>query len=472
MVAIKSAQTPDNDVVVDVLVPNRDRRWTPFMLGSTIIAIEIVVLLLTAMGAAWVRLDSPFALQHVVPIILVAIPTLLTLNRFLGLYSIGMMTRRVVPLLRWFASWSATMAVIFAVLFFTQSGSEFSRLWVGIWYLLVPLCVLPLRGVWSSFLRRLASNGSIGEYVVLAVAGAFSEENTATLRESVRHAVFMRDQRNHGDNDLPSTVTKVLRNADRVVLAFDPQDTSQLTDWVSECRALNVHVDLVPSISLTMRVYESHRLDTVTAWRLATKPLSDGALLSKRLEDVILTSILLLSGLPLMALIAAAVRFDTPGPVLFRQARHGFNNEPFQVLKFRSMTHEAEPTSSEVTQASRHDPRVTRVGKFIRKTSLDELPKLFNVLRGDMSLVGPRPHAMAHNDEFGRQIEDYVRRHRLKPGITGWAQVNGFRGETETLDKMESRVAHDLYYIDNLSLTFDLQILPRTALVLAHPNTY
>ena len=167
MVAIKSAQTPDNDVVVDVLVPNRDRRWTPFMLGSTIIAIEIVVLLLTAMGAAWVRLDSPFALQHVVPIILVAIPTLLTLNRFLGLYSIGMMTRRVVPLLRWFASWSATMAVIFAVLFFTQSGSEFSRLWGGIWYLLVPLCVLPLRGVWSSFLRRLASNGSIGEYVWL-----------------------------------------------------------------------------------------------------------------------------------------------------------------------------------------------------------------------------------------------------------------------------------------------------------------
>ena len=221
-----------------------------------------------------------------------------------------------------------------------------------------------------------------------------------------------------------------------------------------------------------MRVYESHRLETVTAWRLATKLLSDGVLLSKRLEDVILTSILVIPGLPIMALIAAAFRLDSPGPSLFRLARHSFNNKPFQVLKFRSMTQETSQATSDVPQARQHDPGATRVGRFIRKTSFDELPQLFNVLKGDMSLVGLRPHAMAHNDEFGRQIEGYVRRHRLKPGITGWAQVNGFRGETKTLDKMEGPVAHDLYYIDNWSLTFDLQILARTALVLNHPNAY
>ncbi len=442
------------------------------MLITTIMVVEIAVLLVTAMIAAWIRLASPLALQAVIPIILVAIPTLLTLNRVLGLYTTGMMMRRTLPLLRWFASWSATMAVILTVLFFTQSGSEFSRLWVGIWYLLVPVFALPVRAVWSGFLRRLAADGSLGEYIVLAVSGEFSEENRTSLQEAVCHAVFIRDQREVAGAELPEHVIAVIGDADRVVLAFDSNEADRLNDWVIHCRALNVHVDLVPSISLDMRVYESHRLDTITAWRLATKPLSDGALLAKRLEDVLLTCILLIPGLPIMALIALAIRFDSPGPVLFRQARHGFNNKQFQILKFRSMIHKAEQASSEVTLARRHDPRFTRVGKFIRKISLDELPQLFNVLKGDMSLVGPRPLAISINHTFNKQIDDYMRRHRLKPGITGWAQVKGFRGGRATLDDMEPRVVHDLYYVDNWSFTFDLQILARTALVLIHPNAY
>jgi putative colanic acid biosynthesis UDP-glucose lipid carrier transferase len=151
--------------------------------------------------------------------------------------------------------------------------------------------------------------------------------------------------------------------------------------------------------------------------------------------------------------------------------RHGFNNSTFTVFKFRSMLIEGR-SAHDVQQATAKDPRVTRVGWLLRRSSLDELPQLFNVLKGDMSLVGPRPHAVPHSHLFGDQIEDYFCRHRLKPGITGWAQVNALRGETQSIDKMRARVEHDLYYIDNWSLWLDLKILLRTVMVMVHPTAY
>jgi putative colanic acid biosynthesis UDP-glucose lipid carrier transferase len=159
---------------------------------------------------------------------------------------------------------------------------------------------------------------------------------------------------------------------------------------------------------------------------------------------------------------------------LFRQKRHGFNNAVIDVLKFRTMRAEAaECGAGSVDQARRNDPRLTRVGRWLRRTSLDELPQLLNVLRGEMSLVGPRPHALAHNEHYAKVIDGYLARHRVKPGITGWAQVNGFRGETDTREKMEGRIQCDLYYIEHWSLLFDLQILARTLLVgFVHRNAY
>jgi putative colanic acid biosynthesis UDP-glucose lipid carrier transferase len=162
--------------------------------------------------------------------------------------------------------------------------------------------------------------------------------------------------------------------------------------------------------------------------------------------------------------VAIAIKLDTPGPVFFKQRRLGFNNREFEIYKFRSMRHRAQP-EARTPQASRNDPRITRVGRIIRKTSIDELPQLFNVLNGTMSLVGPRPHALDHNEEYSRQIRGYFARHKVKPGITGWAQVNGLRGETETLDKMEARIRHDVYYAENWSLFFDIRILIQTVLV-------
>src|SRR3546814_306169 len=165
-----------------------------------------------------------------------------------------------------------------------------------------------------------------------------------------------------------------------------------------------------------------------------------------------------------MLAIAVLVRIDSPGPVLFRQKRYGFNNTVIEVLKFRTMVQSAE-TGGVVQQARRRDPRLTRTGHWLRKSSLDELPQLFNVLRGEMSLVGPRPHAISHNEQYAAIIHAYVARARMKPGITGWAQVNGFRGETDKIEQMENRVKYKLYYIEHWSVPLDLSILLRTLFV-------
>jgi putative colanic acid biosynthesis UDP-glucose lipid carrier transferase len=177
----------------------------------------------------------------------------------------------------------------------------------------------------------------------------------------------------------------------------------------------------------------------------------------KRAEDVLLGSIALgLLAMP-MLLIAFFIKRGSPGPVLFRQRRHGEDGVEIEVLKFRSMT--TQDNGAHVQQAQKNDPRVTPVGKFLRRTSLDELPQLINVVRGEMSLVGPRPHAIAHNALYRTKILEYMRRHKVKPGITGWAQVNGLRGETDTLEKMVARVEHDLEYIRRWSLWLDVKIL-------------
>jgi Undecaprenyl-phosphate glucose phosphotransferase len=182
-------------------------------------------------------------------------------------------------------------------------------------------------------------------------------------------------------------------------------------------------------------------------------------LLKRGLDLVVGTAATLLL-MPLMLIVAVWIKLDSPGPVLFQQIRHGYNNKPINVLKFRTMLmHE---DNGQFCQATRDDPRVTRVGRMLRRTNIDELPQLLNVVRGEMTLVGPRPHAVSHNEMYDGQIARMARRHNVKPGITGWAQVNGFRGETDTLEKMRGRVEHDLYYIDHWSFAFDVKILVKT----------
>jgi lipopolysaccharide/colanic/teichoic acid biosynthesis glycosyltransferase len=198
---------------------------------------------------------------------------------------------------------------------------------------------------------------------------------------------------------------------------------------------------------------------------LADRPIKRWDAVVKGGEDFLIGGILALLLLPVLAMVALAIRIDSPGPIIFKQRRHAFNNDEFDIYKFRTMRWSPAAAGEKLEQTSRHDGRITRVGRFLRSSSLDELPQLFNVLKGDMSLVGPRPHAvnMRTNDRLGHEITDmYAHRHRVKPGITGWSQVNGSRGAVDTTAQLFRRVELDLHYIENWSVLLDLKVLALT----------
>ena len=193
--------------------------------------------------------------------------------------------------------------------------------------------------------------------------------------------------------------------------------------------------------------------------------------MQKRLFDLLLAAFALLAMTPLLIAVAILIKLDSPGPIFFVQRRYGFNQQPFRIIKFRTMR--ALEDGPFVVQATRDDPRLTRIGRWLRRWNIDEIPQLFNVLTGDMSLVGPRPHALSHDRDYERRISLYARRHNVKPGITGWAQINGYRGEIDSDEKIRGRVEHDLFYIDNWSLWLDLKIMARTVLSpAAYRNAY
>jgi exopolysaccharide biosynthesis polyprenyl glycosylphosphotransferase len=209
---------------------------------------------------------------------------------------------------------------------------------------------------------------------------------------------------------------------------------------------------------------------TTVAIEIQRTPLSMLERAQKRCLDIGIASIALLFLAPLLIMTAISVKLDSPGSVIFRQTRRGFNGRPFDIWKFRSMT--TSENGDLVRQARREDTRVTRIGRLLRKSSLDELPQFWNVLRGEMSLVGPRPHALAHDSYYDQMISNYAYRHHVKPGLTGWAQINGLRGETPTIDLMEKRVEYDVWYVSNWSIWLDVRILIRTAIVLFYQDAY
>ena len=251
----------------------------------------------------------------------------------------------------------------------------------------------------------------------------------------------------------------------QVLVALPWFADSRIGQVINELRKLPVNVLLVPDMvafrHANKRITEVGGLPTLIASDL---PLRGWSPMFKRIEDIVLSSLALLAAAPVMLLLALAIKLDSPGPILFKQKRYGYNNRLIEVYKFRSMYHAKSDANAE-RQTTRDDDRITRVGRFIRKTSLDELPQLLNVFLGSMSMVGPRPHATATKAAgvlFEDAVSEYSARHRVKPGITGWAQINGYRGETDTLEKIEKRVEYDLDYIERWSVWFDIYILART----------
>ncbi|HEY1075129.1 MAG TPA: exopolysaccharide biosynthesis polyprenyl glycosylphosphotransferase, partial [Fontimonas sp.] len=254
------------------------------------------------------------------------------------------------------------------------------------------------------------------------------------------------------------------KRPDAVFIAVPWSEQETISACVDAFMNLPVAIHLAPE-PIMERFGNAHvvHTGTLSSLRLTRQPLSAAEIAAKRAFDIAAASCGIILTLPLLLLIAALIRLDSPGPVLFRQRRYGFNQQAFRIFKFRTMT--TTDDGQVVVQAKRNDPRITRLGHLLRRYNLDELPQFLNVLAGDMSLVGPRPHALAHDVEFERKIANYARRHNVKPGITGWAQVNGLRGETAQLERMEQRVQYDLEYIRRWSPMFDIRIILRTLLI-------
>lgn len=273
--------------------------------------------------------------------------------------------------------------------------------------------------------------------------------------------------------DLRNVVQYVMQNnIDFVFISLPMSSQPRIRKLMDELPDTTTSVYFLPDIYI-FDLMQAHvdKVGDVPVVSMVESPFTglDGAV--KSIFDFILASLILIILSPFMLCIALAVKISSPGPAIFKQRRYGLNGEEIIVYKFRSMT--VSEDGADVKQAEKNDQRVTKIGAFLRRTSLDELPQFINVLQGRMSIVGPRPHAVAHNEFYRKLIRGYMLRHKAKPGITGWAQVNGYRGETEVLEKMQARVAHDLHYLQNWSVLFDLYIIARTVwVVLRRENAY
>ncbi|GBU16773.1 MULTISPECIES: undecaprenyl-phosphate glucose phosphotransferase [Methylobacterium] len=382
----------------------------------------------------------------------------------------------------WLMAWGAMLVLGFA----TKTTNDFSRVVVlGLFVAGLP-AMIGLRAAMLALVRRTITPEAASVSRVHLVG---YEEDIARFYEShdaealglrvVGTSYLRRVERDADANTRRAQLDEDLDLAVSVVRFLRPDDVFILVPWgdaaeVDRCvdtflrtpAAIHLRPGGVLDRFPDMQVARVGRLSGINIGR---RPLSIGEILVKRAFDICVASLGLLAISPLMALVALAIKLDSPGPVFFRQRRYGFNQEPFGVFKFRSMRTEK---NAKFVQATRNDSRITRVGAFLRRTNLDELPQLINVILGDMSLVGPRPHALAHDISFERRIAQYARRHNVRPGITGWAQVNGLRGETLTDLDMERRVSHDLHYIDNWSIWFDIQIMIRTFSPKAYRNAF
>lgn len=339
-------------------------------------------------------------------------------------------------------------------------------------------------------LRTLASRAPAVERVAVVGAGPATDRLVQYLRRSAPVGVdFLgvfddRSTRTQSVRMLRSgSVADLLalgreRHVDLVLIALPDHAESRILELLAQLKSLSVSVALSPcGIELAMpKLPVELMAGRLPLTLIAEPPIRRVGAIAKAFEDYVLGALLVLLLSPLLALIAIAVRLDSPGPVLFRQPRHAWNNAEFGIFKFRTMRWDPQGTQRPLQQTRRDDPRITRVGRFLRRTSLDELPQLFNVLRGEMSLVGPRPHAVDMRTEqqlCSEIVETYAQRHRVKPGLTGLAQVRGYRGATHTTEQLRRRIEADLEYVEHWSPWLDLQILLRTAwIVIRGHNAY
>jgi Undecaprenyl-phosphate glucose phosphotransferase len=383
------------------------------------------------------------------------------------------------------SAWSVVFLIVIGASFFAKAGDMFSRVWLGTFYLGGLAALVASRNLLFYLVRHWTRQGRLTRRTVIVGGGepgAHVIEELRQQKDTGVEIIGLFDDRGDertgpetaGERKLGSVDDLVefgrRTRVDLVIFSLPISAESRILQMLKKLWVLPVDIRLAAHTNkLQFRPRSYSYIGSVPVIDVADRPIADWDVVMKWLFDKIIGGFALLAALPVMAVVATAIKLDSKGPVLFKQKRYGFNNDLIEVYKFRSMyTDKADASAAKLV--TKDDPRVTRVGRFIRKTSLDELPQLLNVVfKGNLSLVGPRPHAVSAKAEsrlYDEAVDGYFARHRVKPGITGWAQINGWRGETDTHEKIQKRVEHDLYYIENWSVLFDLRILLETPLAL------
>ena len=382
------------------------------------------------------------------------------------------------------AVWSGVYGLLAAAGFAMKVSADFSRGATILFFVAGGLVLLCWRFYVASAISRSLRQGAFAEKKIIIIAEQDQELSSRPLMELKRHgyrpvATCQVSREEIASSGASLSLRAKLVKLIEVARSERIEDIYLLVGWnhrraidgiLDALAVLPISVHLVPDEGAA-RFLSNPIVEIGSTWtaELRRAPLTRAELAAKRGFDLVLTSIALVMMLPLLLVTALLIKIDSRGPVLFVQKRNGFSGYAFNIFKFRTMhVHDDGPM---VAQATRNDPRVTRLGRWLRRSSIDELPQLFNVLRGDMSLVGPRPHATSHNSEYEKLIANYAFRHHVRPGLTGWAQVKGYRGETRKIELMQRRVEHDLWYINNWSLLLDVRIVLETTLVALRQST-
>ncbi|WP_342154025.1 exopolysaccharide biosynthesis polyprenyl glycosylphosphotransferase [Methylorubrum sp. SB2] len=467
------------------LMPRRERTALRLGISSALLAADFLAIMATgyAVDAAYYAYSTggaliPLALSRNVQTAgLLALIVLLT-NLVRGEYSIEHCLANTPHRRRTATLWLLAWAVALLIGFATKISTDFSRVASAAFFLVGLPATLFVRARMVALVRRHVTPASASASRVHLVgyeediAGFYANNDVEALGLRVVGTSYLRRfNASTGAASAEALLAEDLDLAVSVVRFLRPDDVFVLVPWSESAdieRCIDAFLRVPAALHLRPGVMMDRfpdlqvaRVGRLSGINIGRRPLSAGEVMLKRVFDLTLAGIGLILLAPLFLAVAVLIKLDSPGPVFFRQRRYGFNQQAFGVYKFRSMKVQADAS---FRQASRDDDRITRMGALLRKTNIDELPQLLNVILGDMSLVGPRPHALAHDRSFERRIALYARRHNVKPGITGWAQVNGFRGETRTDAAMEARVQADLHYIDNWSIWLDMSIIVQTVI--------
>src|SRR5882762_3536537 len=460
--------------------------YSPIVIAGAVRVADFVILSLVGIAIyfGYVARLSGFNWQYIAAILGMAAAAVMCFQAA-DIYEVQVFRGQLRQMTRMISSWAFVFLLFIGASFFAKLGGEVSRLWLSAFFFIGLAALITERMILRGMVRRWAREGRLDRRTIVVGSDQNGEKLIDALNvqdDSDLDILGVFDDRN--DNRALDTcagspklgkvddIVEFARRTrvDLVLFALPISAETRILEMLKKLWVLPVDIRLSAHTNkLRFRPRSYSYLGKVPTLDVFEAPITDWDLVMKWLFDHIVGAMILLLAGPLMALVALAIKLDSPGPVLFRQKRFGFNNERIDVLKFRSLYHDqADPLATRIV--TKNDTRVTRVGRFIRKSSLDELPQLFNVVfKSNLSLVGPRPHAVQgklQSQLFDEAVDGYFARHRVKPGITGWAQINGWRGEVDSEEKIQKRVEFDLYYIENWSVLFDLAILAKTPIAL------